>query len=255
VFRLHPVGTVLAGIIGLPATPDVLRRYADWAREAPEELTTICFLMAAPPAPFVPEGVVGRLTFMVMPCYTGDIAEGEKLLAPLREFATPLFEVVAPMPYPAIYDFTEEGTHRAREFSHSQFLDEMPDEVIQACLDAMDGANPLSFIQMRTLGGAMSRVPAGDTAFAHRGSNYLLAIVGTWTEGDSGEPTARWAADLFAKVRAYGNGTYVNFLQYETDRLGDAYPPATLKRLAEIKRRYDPENVFNQNQNIRPAAR
>jgi FAD/FMN-containing dehydrogenase len=118
----------------------------------------------------------------------------------------------------------------------------------------MRHANPMSFIQIRTLGGAMARVPVEATAFAHRGSNYLMAIVGTIMEGDDAEATARWSGELFAKVRPYGNGTYVNFLQYDADRLGDAYPPATLVRLAEIKRRYDPENLFSQNQNIRPEA-
>ena len=108
--------------------------------------------------------------------------------------------------------------------------------------------------EIDALGGAMARVPVDATAFAHRGSNYLMAIVGTVTADEQAEATARWSADLFAKVRPHGNGTYVNFLQYETDRLGDAYPVATLARLAEIKRRYDPENVFSQNQNIRPEA-
>jgi FAD/FMN-containing dehydrogenase len=197
---------------------------------------------------------VGKLSFMVMPCYTGDIDEGQKLLDQLRALATPLFELVAPMPYPAIYGFTEEGTHRSREHSYSQFLDEMQDEVIQACIDAMSQAAPMSFIQFRTLGGAMARVPIDATAFAHRNSNYLVAIVGTFAEDSEAEATARWSGDLFAKIRPYGNGTYVNFLQYDSDRLGDAYPPATLARLAELKRRYDPENLFSQNQNIRPEA-
>jgi FAD/FMN-containing dehydrogenase len=254
-FQVHEVGTVLAGLIGLPATPYVLRRYADLAKEAPEELSTICFLMPAPPAPFVPADAVGQLTFMVMLCYTGDLAEGEKAVAPLRQIADPMFELVAPMPYPAIYDFTQDGSLRARDFNHSQFMDEMPDEAIQAFLDAMALANPLSFIQIRTLGGQMARVSSGETAFAHRDANYLVAIVGMWEDDAARDQAVRWVDDVFAKVRPFGDGTYVNFIQYETDRLGDAYPPATLSRLAQVKRRYDPENVFSQNQNVRPATR
>src|SRR5690606_3433508 len=139
--------------------------------------------------------------------------------------------------------------------SHSQFMDEMPDEAIQAFLDAMADANPLSFIQIRALGGAMARVAPDETAFAHRSSDYLVAIVGAWAEGEDRQPVVDMVEDVYARVRPYGNGTYVNFLQYETDRLGDAYPPATLARLREIKRRYDPENLFKMNQNILPAAR
>jgi hypothetical protein len=254
-FRLQPVGTVLAGMIALPPTPEVLRRYADDALQAPNGLTTITFLMQAPPAPFVPEDVVGKLSFIVMVAYTGDLAEGEAAIAPLREIATPQFEMVAPMPYPSIYDFTHEATFRANEVVRSQFMDELSDEVIEATLAAMAVASPRNMIQIRALGGKMAEVPAGDTAFAHRAANYILAAVGSWDEGQDGAMETTWLEDYYDAIRPYGTGVYVNFLADDTERIREAYPGATYERLVMVKRRFDPENVFCQNQNISPEPR
>ena len=250
-FRMHEVGTVLTGAIALPLTADVLRGYAAWANSAPDAMTTIAYILPAPPAPFVPANLVGELVVLVMPCYTGDPADGQALLDGLRSVATPMFELIAPMPYPAIYDFTADGTVPTREASRSMFLGALPDEVLDAIVESMAGASPASMIQLRVLGGQMARVPVDETAFAHRTQPYILTIVRGWQDGDDAAEAA-WVDASFARVRSYGRGVYSNFTVNEAHRINDAYPEATYRRLAEVKRVYDPTNVFAMNLNIAP---
>jgi hypothetical protein len=162
--------------------------------------------------------------------------------------------MVAPMPYPAIYDFTQEGTLRTREASRSLFMKELPDEVIEAIVATISSMSPTSMIQLRVLGGRMAQVPAHETAFAHRVSPYVLTIVRGWQEGEGAADTD-WVNSFFERVRGYSTGVYANFTQNEDHRVGEAYPPETYRRLAEVKQRYDPSNVFAMNLNIRPEAR
>ena len=253
-FQLHEVGTVLAGALALPPTPEALRGYAEWAMKAPNAMTTITYILPAPPAPFVPAEMVGEVVMFVIACYTGDAQEGQAVLDGLRQVATPLFEMVAPMPYPAIYDFTQEGTLRTREASRSLFMRELPDDVIEAIVATISSMSPTSMIQLRVLGGRMAEVPPVETAFAHRTSPYVLTIVRGWQEGEGAADTD-WVNSFFERVRGYSTGVYANFTQNEDHRVGEAYPPETYRRLAEVKQNYDPSNVFAMNLNIRPDAR
>jgi FAD/FMN-containing dehydrogenase len=256
-FRLAPVGDILGGDLMLPASREVIRGYLDYVATAPDELTTIANLMHAPPAPYVPQERVGEPVLSILVCWSGDPEEGERALAPLRALATPVADAVGPMPYPAIYRFT---AHQAEPHAASirmMFADALSDDAIDAALAAMANAtSPYSLIQFRGLGGAMARVGTDDTAFAHRHQRYFLAIIGLWL--DPAEDAARhnaWTGALWGAIRREGSGVYVNFLEQEGEgRVRDAYPPATHARLAAIKRRYDPQNLFRFNQNIAPAA-
>jgi FAD/FMN-containing dehydrogenase len=256
VFRLAPVGQVLGGELMLPASREVLRGYLNYAASAPDELTTIANLMYAPPAPHVPQEHVGELVLSILVCWTGDVSDGERALAPLKALATPIADAVAPIPYPRIYQFTE---HQAAPHAASirmMFADELSDAALDAALSAMERASsPFSLIQFRGLGGAMARVANDATAFAHRQRRYFVAIIGLWL--DASEDAAvheAWTAALWRTFRREGNGVYVNFLEVEgPDRVHEAYPPATYARLAAIKRRYDPGNLFRFNQNVPPA--
>ena len=255
VFRLAPVGQILGGELMLPASREVLRGYLDYAASAPDDLTTIANLLYAPPAPHVPQERVGELVLSILVSWTGDIPSGEQALAPLRALATPVADAVAPIPYSEIYRFTE---HQAAPHAASirmMFADELSDEALDAALSAMKRASsPFSLIQFRGLGGAMARVANDATAFAHRERRYFVAIIGLWL--DASEDAAvheAWTAVLWRTFRREGNGVYVNFLEVEgPDRVHEAYPPATYARLAEIKRRYDPTNLFRFNQNVPP---
>ena len=254
-FRLDEVGDVLGGALVLPATPDVIRGWAAYAPTAPHGLTTIAAVTHAPPAPFIPEEDWGRLVFAVFVCFDGDQADGERALAPLRALAAPIADAIGPMPYPAIYELTEMASARHAAAVRSAYLHALPDAMIEAAIDAVSRSeSPLSMIQLRALGGAMAQVAPDATAFAHRDKEFLVAIAGISMEAADADSLAAWVEAAWDRIRPYGAGVYVNFLGDEgEERVREAFTPAAYERLADVKRRYDPANVFRMNQNIRPG--
>lgn len=251
------VGQVLAGEIVLPASREVIRGYLEYSASAPDDLTTLANLMQAPPAPFIPAERVGEAVLSILVCWTGSPEDGERALAPLRALAESVADTVGTIPYPAIYDFT---AHQAAPHGwslRSMFADDLSDATLDAALLAIQQAtSPFSLIQFRGLGGAMARVARDETAFPHRDRRYLLLMVGVWLDaGEDALPHRAWTQALWGAVRQDGTGVYVNFLEDEGDaRVREAYGEATLARLAEIKRRYDPTNLFRFNQNVRPRC-
>jgi len=256
-FRLAPVPQILGGLLMLPATREVIRAYLEYAVAAPDDLTTLADVMLAPPFPFVPQEYVGQPVLSILVCWTGSEEEGERVLAPLRALATPVADLVSPIPYPDIYNFTEHLTHPFGWSIRSMFANELSDATLDAALDALrDTTSPFNLFHLRPLGGAMFRVSPGATAFAHRHQRYFVAVIGVWLDPNEDESLHQgWVKSLWQTIRHEADGVYVNFLEQEgEDRIHDAYPPATYARLAEVKRRYDPDNVFRFNQNINPAG-
>ncbi|MBA3414578.1 MAG: FAD-binding oxidoreductase [Chloroflexia bacterium] len=256
-FRLAPVGDILGGALFLPATRDVLRGYLDYSVAAPDDLTTIANLMHAPPAPFIPEARVGEPVLMILATWTGRIEDGEHALAPLRALATPVADLLGPMPYPAIYEFMAFAAEPHAASIRMMFADDLSEDALDASLAAMErSSSPFSIIQFRGLGGALARVDTQATAFAHRERRYFVAIIGVWL--DAAEDAAAhqaWTAALWKKLRPEGQGVYVNFLENEgVDRIREAYPGVTFERLQAVKRQYDPENLFRFNQNVPPKS-
>ncbi len=254
-FRLAPVSQILGGELILPATREVVRGYLDYVTAAPDDLTTIAHLMHAPPAPHVPQELVGQLVFSILICWSGDLAAGQDAVAPLRALATPLVDALSPMPYPDIYRFTAHQAEPHAAAIRMMFANDFSDAALDAALAAMQAASsPYNLIQFRGLGGAFARVPAGATAFAHRDQRFFFAIIGLWIDPEvEAAPHQAWTAALWEQVRHEGRGVYVNFLEEEGEgRVREAYPPATYARLAAIKRRYDPTNLFRFNQNVPP---
>ena len=254
-FRLHPVGMVLGGMILLPPTRDVLRALGPIAASAPEELTTIAMLMPAPPAPFVPEAAQGQLAIGILFVFAGDPEAGQAAIAPFRAIAAPIAEVVAPMPYPAIYGFTEGGAHPGASAFRSLFIDTLDDATVDTILAHATAPDaPFSITQIRILGGAMGRVPSTATAFAHRDATALIAIIAPFEDPSQTSAVDSWITGYFEALRPAGTGVYSNFLGDEgAARVREAYPGLTYQRLAAVKRRYDPANVFRLNQNIAPG--
>ncbi|HVB64502.1 MAG TPA: FAD-binding oxidoreductase, partial [Nitrolancea sp.] len=251
-FDLHPVGIVLGGALVLPVTPEVLRGYAEYAPTAPDELTTIASIMPAPPLPIIPAEAHGKPAFIVLVCYAGDIEEGQRAVAPLRALAEPIAELLVPMPYSALFDFTAAGSHRHAGTVKSGFLDGLSDGAIEAIVENVRTSfDPFAMIQIRALGGAMARVSNDATAFAHRDKSLFLALINTGVEMEN----RKWVDELWSSLQPYTSGVYVNFLGDEgEDRIREAYPALTYARLAGVKLRYDPTNVFKFNQNIKPAG-
>jgi FAD/FMN-containing dehydrogenase len=256
-FQLRPVGTVVGGAIVSLATPQSVRNYVDRAIEAPDGLTTITFLLKAPPLPFIPTELHGSVILLILAVFVGDVEDGRKALEPLRTIGPGTVDVTGPMPYPAIFDFTRDPTVSSHHYGRSTFVQDMPDQLVETLLAHMErGTSPLSLVQIRPLGGAFARVPADATAFANRDKRYMLTVINDWDgpNADDASPHRQWVDDLWKLVRPLGSGVYVNFLEEgEGDRIRQAYPGDTYARLASIKRRYDPDNLFRINQNIRPA--
>lgn len=255
-FRLYPVPETLSGAIFLPATRDVLRALVPIAASAPKELTVIASVMPAPPAPFVPDEHHFKLSLAVLFVYAGDPEAGRAAIAPFRAVAEPYAEAVAPMPYGGIYALTSEGAAAGYSTVRSLFLDTIDDAVIDTILGHHATATaPIVLTQLRVLGGAMAEVPASATAFAHRDALVMATIITPFEDPAEAPKHRAWTTAYFEALQPFGRGVYANFLEDEGQgRIHEAYPGDTYARLAEVKRRFDPANLFRLNQNIRPTV-
>jgi FAD/FMN-containing dehydrogenase len=252
-FRLHEVPSVVGGILILPATAEVVAAFVAEAEAAPEELSTIANVMPAPPMPFVPEERHGQLVILAFVCYAGDADDGEKAIAPLRALATPIADMVRPIGYPEMY-FPDDPDYHPTAIGHTMFVDSVDGGVADTVMERLEASDAsMRVAQIRVLGGAMARIPADATAFAHR-SSRIMVNVASFYEGPEDRPVREaWVREFAAALRQEDHGAYVGFLADEgEERVRDAYPGRTWDRLAEIKRRYDPTNLFRLNQNIRP---
>ncbi|HET9558435.1 MAG TPA: FAD-binding oxidoreductase, partial [Actinomycetota bacterium] len=253
-FRLHPLDGIVGGMLLLPATTEVVAGFVAAAEAAPEELSGIANVMVAPPMPFLPAEAHGQLVVLALLVYAGDAGAGERALAPFRALADPMADMLAPMAYPEMFPPEEEEYH-PMAVGRTMFVDTVDDEVagtILRHLEASDAA--VRVAQLRVLGGAMARVPAEATAFAHRHSRIMVNLAAFY-EGPADQARRQaWVDDFAAALQQGDGGAYVNFLSDErSERVRQAYPGATWDRLVEVKRRYDPDNLFRRNHNIPPA--
>jgi FAD/FMN-containing dehydrogenase len=255
-FRLHEVGTVLGGMLMLPATAETIRGFVAAAEAAPEELSTIANVMPAPPMPFVPAEYHGKLIIMGMMVYAGsDHEAGQRALAPFRALATPVVDMLRPMAYPEMYPPDDPNYHPVA-ITRSLFIDKVDQDMAKLIVDRLQASTAMmSVAQIRVLGGAMARVPADATAFSHRGRHIMVNVAALLKNPDDAPVHERWANDFAVALRQDDLSGYVNFLGNEgAERIRAAYPGATWDRLVAVKRRYDPTNLFRLNQNISPVA-
>ncbi len=251
---LVPIGTILGGMLMMPATRDVLRSHVPITASAPEDLGMISAIMAAPPLPFVPAEHHGALTLLSMVAWDGDPVEGRAALAPYAAVATPIAEVISEIPYPAIFEMG--GPEGPTGFvARSFFLPALDDAAIDTILGFMERrTSPMAMVQLRVLGGAVSRVPNEATAYAFRDRQLAVVILVPFLDPAEAATHVAWADGLLSALRPAATGVYSNFLADEgPDRVREAYPGLTYHRLAEVKRRYDPANLFRSTQNIVPA--
>ena len=254
-YRLHEVDTIVGGMLVLPATPEVIASFVAEAEAAPGELSTIANVMVAPPMPFLPEEVHGHLVVMAMLVYAGEIEAGERAVAPFRALATPIVDMLKPMPYPEIYP-PEEGDYHPVGLARTMFLEAIDLPVAETIVDHLRASRAqMAVAQIRVLGGAMARVPAEATSFAHRSARIMVNVAALYERPDEAPAHEPWVSGFAAVLRQGEGGAYVGFLGEEGEgRVREAYPESTWDRLAAIKGRYDPTNLFRLNQNIRPAA-
>jgi FAD/FMN-containing dehydrogenase len=258
-FQLHPFGPeVLAGMLlhSLEDAGDAVRFSRDFMESAPNELTLFETFLSVPPEEPFPTELHGRPAMALGLVYAGPVADGERVLRPLREFGHPALDLVAPMPALAVQQMLDPTAPPGmRNYQKAHWLAELPDEAIDEQVRRhAEVPSPMSLIINGRVGGAVERVPHEDTAFGHRSANRLLLSVGAWWEGDDAEQI-EWARGVFDAMTPYSTGgVYVNFLGDEgLDRTRAGYADDVWRKLVAVKDRWDPDNVFHRNQNIPPS--
>lgn len=257
-FQLHAVGpNVLSGLIVYPfaQAKAVLTQFARFTETMPDELNVWMVTRKAPPLPFLPADTHGKEMVALALCYAGDPATGEKLIAPLRTFGTPIGEHVGVRPYTAWQQaFDPLLAPGARNYWKSHNFSQLSEGVIDAIVKyAAALPSPQCEIFIGTIGGQTTRVAADAMAYSSRDAKYVMNVHGRWETAAEDERGIAWAREFFAKSQPFASaGAYINFLtQEESDRIAFAYG-GTYQRLVDIKRKYDPANLFRMNQNIKP---
>ncbi|HEY8177235.1 MAG TPA: FAD-binding oxidoreductase [Candidatus Limnocylindria bacterium] len=250
---------VLAGMLAFPLEDGVrvLRAYRDWTAESPNSLTTIVALRTVLPLPALPVEVHGRRMVGIGVCFVGDPPDDDALLAPLRALGTPLYDSVARKPFTVHQEmFDASVPPRNGYYWKSHFLAGLTDGAIETAVDHhLRAPQPWSYSLLGQLGGATAQVATDATAYPHREAPFFININGVDDDPAHDDEVIAWTRETFDALAPFSTGgVYVNFVGNEGDeRVRAAYGPA-YERLARIKARYDPDNVFSTNQNVRPAA-
>ena len=251
-YRLHPVGPTITG--GLVAHPfdrarDVLRYFRDVIASLPDEMTVLAGLIHAP------DGSGTKLAAIVT-CHCGPLDEGEAAVLPIRQFGAPAMDAIGPMPYGQLNGMLDGAFPKgALNYWKSNFLARLSDDAIETMIDVFSRCpTPMGQVLLEHVHGAAVRVGTGDTAFPHRADGCNLVVISEWTEPAHTDRCIAWARETYAAMGPFfAPGRYVNYLG--DDEAGDpvaaAYGP-NYRRLQQIKAKYDPENFFHLNQNIRP---
>lgn len=256
-YRLHPLTSFTGGPLVLPPTPEVIAGFARLADEAPEELSAIAMIMPIPPVPVVPAEAHGKLAFIAMMAFAGEDDAAERALAPFRALATPLADLVVRAPYSSLYMLDPPAEQRSMVAIRSRFTGQFGLDEARRMVEAAHACTaPMSMSQIRVLGGAHARVPEEMTAFGHRRDRFMVSFLAMYGGGPEAIAEQEgWVEQSVSSVVPQRSGSYVNFLGAgeSAAAIVAAYPAATLARLRQVKRRYDPENLFSLNQNVSPA--
>jgi FAD/FMN-containing dehydrogenase len=252
-FKLHPVDNIVGGMLILPATAETISSFMAEAEAAPEELGTIANVMPASPMPFLPEEAHGQIVILAMMAYFGPIEKAEKVLAPFRAIAKPLADMVKPIRYPEMFP-PEGGDYHPTAAARSLYVDKIDFRDAKNIVEFLNASDaPVRVAQLRPLGGAIGRVPRDATAYAHRDAPIMVNVAAFYNGPEDRIKKESWVRDFAAALDQGNSGVYVNFLADEGEgRVRDAYPGGTWERLAAVKARYDPDNLFRLNQNVPP---
>jgi hypothetical protein len=257
-FRCVPLGPqVLAGPVFWPMekSAEVLRFYRDWVADAPDELMTIVVHRMAPALPFVPQELHGKPVVSVVCCWAGDIEDGERVVRPLKEFGSPVLDLLVPKPYlthQAMFD--PSFPHGRWYYFKSCDVAELNDEIIDITAErSLQISSPFTAFPIWQMGGAVSRVSDDETAFKGRTAGFTYNIGACTETSDGFEEQREWVRGFWSALEPWHQGVYVNFLGDEgPERVRQSYGPRKYERLQALKRKYDPDNFFRINQNISP---
>lgn len=258
-FQLHTIGNqVLSGLVVHPfdQARNLLDKYREYVKGLPDEMSCWVVLRKAPPLPFLPEEWHGKEVIIFAACYTGDMQEGEQVMAPMRAWGDPIADVISPhslVLWQAAFDPL--ATEGSRNYWKSHDFDALSHEAVDCIINfAGKLPTPETEIFVAHLGGAVNRIAADATAYPHRSTEFVLNVHARWSDASDDEKCINWARQFFDQTAEFSNGgVYVNFMsEDEGERTGEAYG-SNFKRLASIKAKYDPNNLFRVNQNILPA--
>ncbi len=251
-FETHPVGVILGGLVAHPlaAAADVYGMYRQFTKDLADEATIFCGLVHAP------DGSGMKLCALPL-CHMGEGSQADAELRPLREFGPPALDLVGPMPYPIVNTLLDDGFPRgALNYWRSAFFTELSDAAIQTMITAFEAApSIMSALMVEHFHGEVCRIAPTATAYPHRDPGYNLVMIGQWMDPAETDANVAWVKETYAALELYmAPKSYVNYLaDDESDQIVNAYGP-NLSRLREIKRRYDPANLFRLNHNIDPAG-
>lgn len=257
-FQLHPVGDVYAGLFFYPLerAADVLAFHRGYIADAPEEMGCFPAFQIAPPLPFIPESEHGKAFVAMVCCWSGAMDRGEAALAPIRDAAPRVAELVTPMPFPALNSaFDPLVPPGLQHYWKAVYVDELTDGAIAAHVEHGSKVPTVnSTVHLYPINGAARRVPTSTTAFSHRDANLAAVIAGMWPDPADNEENVAWVKDYYAALEPHSErGGYVNFMAGDDQsRVRDNYGE-NYDRLAALKKKYDPANLFHINQNIAPA--
>jgi len=259
-FRLHPIGPlVMGGMVFYPATRarELLYFYRSFMASAPDDLTALFNFLIAPAAPFVPPHLRGVPVVAIAVCHAGSLEDAERDLAPLREIGPPLLHRIKPRRYTSVQRmFDAAGEFGYQVFGRCGHLADLGDEAVDTVLaHATHVTSPFSIVMISPLGGAVGRVGEHDTAFSYRSTAFDIAIDSVWRDPFDSARHIDWTLGFWEAMRPFVAGVYVNELGEEgEDRVREAYNPTTYERLVALKGKYDPQNLFCSNQNIKPGS-
>ncbi len=259
-YALHSVGPeVVGGVVAWPASeaPAVLELYRTLAKQAPAELTLVALIRPAPPAPWLPQETHGKPIVAVLACHSGSIADGEKAVAPVKSFGKPIGDVLVRRPYVQMQSLLDATQPKGRRYYwKSEYLSRIEPELCGKLAEhAARIRSPHSAVILFQLDGALNQLGSDHSAVGNRDARYVLNIAGSWEHAGEDEANIQWARDAWNDMRVFSTGgTYINFLtEDEGPERTQAALGGAIQRLAEVKAKWDPENVFRTNRNIRPV--
>jgi len=256
-FKVHPVKEIYGGpmFFEVDDAADVLRFYRDFIVDAPEQFGGFPAWQIAPPLPFIPEERHGDTFLAFVACWAGPVEEGESALKPLRDVAPVVAEMVGPMPYPALNSaFDALVPPGLQHYWKANFVKELSDAAIDAHLEhGPDVPAVNSTVHIYPINGACHRVGADETAFAYRDATFATVIAGMWPEPAHNDANIAWVRGYYEATAPHSEeGGYINFMADDDQGRIEANYKSNYGRLVDIKRKYDPDNLFHVNQNIRP---
>jgi FAD/FMN-containing dehydrogenase len=259
-YALYPVGPeVVGGVVAWPASeaPKVLELYRTMLRQAPPELTLVALMRPAPPAPWLPRDRHGTPIVALLACYSGRPEEGEKLVAPIKSFGQPIGDILVRRPYAQLQSLLDATQPKGRRYYwKSEYLDRIEPELCEKVMThAARIRSPHSAVILFQIEGALNRLPGDHSPVGNRDARYVLNVAGSWERAEEDEANIQWARDAWTDMRGFSTGgNYINFLTADEgpERIEAALGKG-LQRLAEVKARWDPMNLFRTNRNIRPA--